>query len=98
MTELEERAAVSPDDLDAGYALAVCLAGEGKYERALDAFLSIVERDKKYRDGAAKDATVRVFCIVGKRSDLADEYRSRLASVLYWRLQRTGHDPEPRFS
>ena len=72
-----------PDDPDAAYALASCLAAEGDYAGALDHFMRIVGRDKGYRNGAAKDAMVRTFTIVGKRSALADEYRSRLARALY---------------
>jgi thioredoxin-like negative regulator of GroEL len=45
----------------------------------LEHFTPIAERDKGFRDGAAKDAMIRIFSIVGKRSELADEYRSRLA-------------------
>jgi putative thioredoxin len=72
-----------PEDLDALYALASCLAAEGEYEGALEHLLRIVECDKRFRDGAAKVAMLRVFAIVGKRSELADEYRERLARALY---------------
>jgi thioredoxin-like negative regulator of GroEL len=43
----------------------------------------VVERRRDYRDGAAKVAMVRIFSIFGKRSDLADDFRTRLASALY---------------
>ncbi len=76
-------AAGSSDEMDAAYARGVCLAAEGGYEEALRQLLALLERDKRYRGGAAKDAMVRIFSIVGKRSRLADEYRSRLAGVLY---------------
>ena len=73
----------APDDLDAAFALAACLAAAGEYGEALERLVGIVERQKSYRDGAAKDAMVSIFSIVGQRSELADEYRSRLAGVLY---------------
>ena len=79
----EQRLAGDPEDLDARYALACCLAAEGEYERALEEFLSIVSRDKGYRDQAAKNAMVRIFALVGLRSELADAYRRKLAAVLY---------------
>ena len=72
-----------PGDLDAAYALASCLAAEEDYRGALEQLVRIVERDRGYREGAAKDAMLRIFTIVGKRSELADEYRSRLARALY---------------
>jgi putative thioredoxin len=77
------RVAADPDDLEARYALAHCLAAEGAYAQALEELLEIIRRDKAFKDGAAKDAMVRIFGIVGKRSDLADAYRSKLASALY---------------
>ena len=79
----ERLLAEKPDDPDAAYALASCLAAGEDYKGALEQFIRIVERDKGYRDGAAKDAMLRVFTVVGKRSELADEYRSRLARALY---------------
>jgi len=79
----QEALAKSPDDPEALHALASCLAARGDYARALEHLVRIVERDKGWRDGAAKDAMLRIFNIVGKRSDLADEYRSRLARALY---------------
>jgi len=79
----EKAAADRPDDLDAMCGLAACLAAEEKYEQALAAFLRVLERDKHYGEGAARDAMVRIFGIVGQRSTLADDYRSRLARVLY---------------
>ncbi len=79
----EERAAGSPDDLDARYDLACCLAAESQYEGALDEFLKVVTADRAFRDQAAKNAMVRIFSLVGPRSELADTYRKKLAGVLY---------------
>ncbi len=79
----EKALADAPDDTDAMYAAATCLAAAERYAEALGLFLRVVERDKSFRDGAAKEAMVRVFSIVGKRSELADEFRSKLARTLY---------------
>jgi putative thioredoxin len=79
----DRRVKADPKDLDARYDLAVCLAAHEDYAAALDEFLRILQADKRFRDGAAKDAMVRIFSIVGQRSDVADAYRSRLAQVLY---------------
>ncbi len=72
-----------PSNLDIQYAQACCLAAEGQYEKALEALLAIVQADKHFRDGAARGAMVRVFSLVGERSDLADRYRPKLAQALY---------------
>jgi len=79
----EERLAKNPADMDSRYALACCLAVEQRYEESLENFLKIVETDKHYNEGAAKEAMVRIFSIIGQRSKLADEYRTRLSRMLY---------------
>jgi putative thioredoxin len=83
VAESERRLAEDPDDLDARYDLACALTAEGDYERALPQFLEIVTRDRSYKDQAPKEAMVRIFSIIGPRSELADEYRKKLARVLY---------------
>jgi putative thioredoxin len=71
------------NNLDARYALAHCLAAEGKYQEALEELLAVVKKDKKYNNGAAKDAMVKIFSVIGQRSKLADEYRNKLEWILY---------------
>ncbi len=72
-----------PESLEARYNHGCCLAAEGEYEDALAEFLEVVARDRNWRDQAARDAMVRIFELVGPRSDLANEYRRKLAGVLY---------------
>jgi putative thioredoxin len=79
----EKQVEMEPGSLDARYGLACCLAAEKRYEEALTHFLAIMEKDRRYREEAAKKAMVRIFAIVGQRSPLADEYRERLVRVLY---------------
>jgi len=83
LDEARKRAEAAPDDPDAGFDLGQCLAGEGEYEAALETLVAIVERDKGFRDGAAKDAMLKIFSIVGQGSDLANRFRPRLARALY---------------
>jgi len=70
-------------DLNGRFGLASCLAAAGKYQEALEEFLEIVARDKRFRDEGARKAMLAIFSLVGERSELADEYRSRLARTLY---------------
>jgi len=72
-----------PDDLDARYDLACCLVVEGNHEGALAELLRVLSTDRSYRDGAAKEAVLRVFALAGARSELANTYRRKLASILY---------------
>jgi putative thioredoxin len=78
-----EKVQNDPTDLNARWGLASCLAASGKYREALEEFLSIVAKDKRYRDEAARKAMLAIFSMVGERSELADEYRTRLARTLY---------------
>lgn len=77
------RLAEEPDNLDARYNHACCAAAAGDYQTALEQLLQIVSRDKNYADQAARNAMVRIFALIGPRSELADTYRRKLAAVLY---------------
>jgi len=78
-----QRLADSPEDLAARFYLGCCLAHEGSYREALEELLAVVRADKNYEDGAARDAMVRIFTIIGQGSELAREYRSQLSRELY---------------
>jgi len=78
-----QRLAANPKDLEARTGLASCLASEGNYPGALEEFLAIVAKDKRFRDEAARKSMLAIFSLVGERSDLAEEYRQRLARTLY---------------
>ncbi len=69
--------------LEAQFDLACCLAAEEDYEKALEALLKIVTSDKDHGNGAAKDAMVRIFALVGETSALVHQYRPQLAQALY---------------
>jgi len=73
----------APSSNDAKFDLARCLAADMDYEGALELLLQIVQANREYRDGAAKEAMVRIFAIAGQQSLVAQRYRSRLASALY---------------
>ena len=73
----------NPQDLAARMSLASCLAAAGQFREALEEFLAVVARDKHYREDSARKAMLAVFSLVGERSDLAEEFRGRLARTLY---------------
>ena len=81
-TNCRKRLESNPDDIDARYGLGACLAARGEYREALDEFLAVVTKDKRYRDEAARKAMLVVFGILGVRSELSDEYRRKLSMVL----------------
>ena len=72
-----------PGDLDARLALGHCLAARGMFREALEQFLAVVEQNAEFGDQAGRRAMLEVFDAVGPRSDLAEEYRSKLAMALF---------------
>jgi putative thioredoxin len=67
-----------PKDLAARYALAGCEVSAGHYREALDQLLAIVQVDKRWNDEAGRKGMLTVFDLVGRQSDLADEYVRQL--------------------
>ncbi len=53
-----------------------------KIKDVLRQFLRIIEQDNHYQKDAPKTIMVRIFSIVGQRSELADEYRKRLRKLI----------------
>jgi putative thioredoxin len=83
LTELRERAEREPDNLQARWDLSARLAAEGNYPEALDGYLAIVRKDRKFKDDGARKAILQIFDLIGPRSPLAEEYREKLARILF---------------
>ncbi|HCL31757.1 MAG TPA: thioredoxin [Candidatus Handelsmanbacteria bacterium] len=73
----------APDDSEARYLVGCCAAVEGDYETALRQWFSIIETDRGFRDGAAKDAMVSVFHLLGRQHPAVGDYPQRLYRTLY---------------
>ncbi|HOJ59256.1 MAG TPA: thioredoxin [bacterium] len=71
------------DNLDARYRLALCLAAGEEYPQALEELIRVLQKNKNYQDGAAKNAMLKIFTLVGSRSPLANEYREKLSWILF---------------
>jgi putative thioredoxin len=78
-----QRAAKEPKSAQALYELGCVLAAAGNYEEALRTLLSAAERDPKLAASKVREAMVQIFNVIGQRSALADDYRSRLTALLY---------------
>jgi putative thioredoxin len=81
--EVRRRLQKSPQDVELRYQLGCTLAAAGRYKEALDEFLTAAQADKRLAASKVKEAMVKVFHIIGVRSDLADEYRDKLTRLLY---------------
>jgi putative thioredoxin len=78
-----DRARTQPGDLQRRYELGICLAAEANYDEALQELMAVAEANPSEAAGRVKEAMVKIFGLLGPESELADEYRRRLAAVLY---------------
>lgn len=77
----EQNAATS--ELDELYARAIHLTLAEDYEPALQLFLEILQRDRKYKNDGARKAMITVFEILGDDHPLTKDYRKQLLMALY---------------
>jgi putative thioredoxin len=59
------------------------LASEKRYAEALESLLRAAELDRKLAEGKAKTMMVDIFHVIGVRSELADDFRTKLTRLLY---------------
>jgi putative thioredoxin len=78
-----KRLAVAPDNAQALLELGTVLAASGQYEQALAMLLSAAERDFKLAPTKVRETMVQVFYALGTDHPLANDYRARLARLLY---------------
>jgi putative thioredoxin len=71
----------TPGDLDARWTLASAYAARGDFAHALEEFLELVSRSRKYREDGARVAMLAIFEQLGD-SELVHEYRRRLQIVI----------------
>jgi putative thioredoxin len=69
--------------LDSLYYAAGHKIAAGDIRGAMDALLDVLRKDKKFRNGEARQAMLAIFAVLGEDSPLVREYRSKLASVLF---------------
>jgi len=73
----------NPDNIESHLNLADQYAKAGNYKESLDEYLIVLEKDKKYKDEAARISMLKIFNILGEEDSLVKEYRRKLTSVLF---------------
>jgi len=81
--ELARARSENPEDLDACYRLAVVEAAAGELENALELAMTILRRDRKFRDDIGRTTMLRVFTLLPKGSELAQRYRRRMFNFMH---------------
>lgn len=81
--EFKKKLAADPQNAQLRLDLGNVLATKGKYKEALDALLSAAELDAELGRGPVRELMVKVFEIIGVRSEMADQYRDKLRALLY---------------
>ena len=80
---LRQKIAAEPENARFRYELGSLLATQARYPEALDMLLSAAELDKTLAKNEVRELMVKIFQIIGIRSEMADDYRARLQSLLY---------------
>jgi putative thioredoxin len=80
LTRASEQA---PDDLELIHQLALRHAADGNFEQALEAAMSILQRDREFRDDIGRLTMLRMFTVLGKGSELTSGYRRRMFNFMH---------------
>lgn len=80
---LQARVAAEPTDLEARYDLARLAARQGEYDTAAQHFLGILEQQRDFKEGAAHQALLDLFVLLGNDDPRTQTYRKRLSWLLF---------------
>jgi putative thioredoxin len=83
LADLEAKVVASPDDLQARFELAGAAMASGNRDRAADELLAIVERDRDWNEGAARQRFLQLLEAQGLENDWARGQRRRLSALLF---------------
>ncbi|WP_417449178.1 tetratricopeptide repeat protein [Kordiimonas sp.] len=80
---LEAEVAADPMNHEARYKLALAYQGQGALDKAAEALLGIIMRDREWNDDAARKQLLKLFEAQGATDPFTLKYRRRLSSVLF---------------
>ena len=83
IVQYEKALGANPEDHASRLELAKALAGQGRFEEAVDQLFTIIDKDRDWNEGAARAQLLTVFEAAGLSSELARNGRRRLSSLLY---------------
>ena len=80
--DLESQLVADPDNVELQIKLARAIAGQGRYEEALETLVGIVS-DKIDESEAARNGMIEIFDALGSEQPITQTYRRRLANALF---------------
>ena len=81
--DLRAEIEADPNDIASRYALAGLLAQQGQHQAAMDEFLQVLQRDRRYDDDGARKAILAILTTLGNDHALTGPYRQKLANALF---------------
>ncbi|MEZ5672085.1 MAG: thioredoxin [Thiotrichaceae bacterium] len=72
-----------PENLQARHQLAALQVLNENYSAALDHFLELMRRDRKFQEDAGRKGLLAVFNLLGNQGELVSRYRSQMTRLLY---------------
>ena len=80
---LEAQLADDPENFDLMQQLAVQYGSVGMHKEAMDALISILQKDREHAEGKTRQTLLDTIASLGKGDPLAVEYQRKLYSLLY---------------
>ncbi len=80
---LEAAISANPNDYQSRFDLAVALAAAGDQERAVDALIEIVKRDRAWNDDGARKQLIQFFEAWGPMDEMTKAGRRKLSALLF---------------
>lgn len=80
---LRENAKAEPNNAQIVFELGCRLASQGKTTDALETLLQAGGLDRKLASSKVRETMVKIFFVIGVRSESADAYRDKLTALLY---------------
>lgn len=81
--ELQARLKANPDDLDARLQMSIYLTASGEYQAAMDLLLSIMMKDRTFKEDAGRQGLIDLFELLGGDNALVKAYRRKMFTLLH---------------
>lgn len=83
LSALRGQVEAAPDDLSLRYELAGGLMAAGERDAAADHLLNIIQTERDWNDGAARQRLLKLFEVVGLEDPWVSQQRRRLSAILF---------------